>query len=120
MRVKFQECLDIFLFLTPEEAEKLKRNWGGTPVLSAKSEDDINFYLMNPEFRGKPSDTVEVKVPQQPSGNYWVRIGDDAYDKLTREKEFVTRYDGGHKIGLVIEDTLERIPVSPVLSFNPA
>ncbi len=100
MRVDFQECMDIFLFLTPYELKKLKRTSYATPALSAKSNDGIDFYIMNSE----KSNGVEVRVPRDPKGTYWVTISDTIYEMLMRQKKYVPeRYDGEHKIGIVIE-----------------
>ena len=99
MEVKFDwQTLDIFIELTSEEAQSLKRTAAGTPVLEFQAKDAY-FHIMNSASK----EIINVIQPRTTSHlHYWIKIGDEAYRQLLVQKEIGDRYHGGHKIGVRI------------------
>ncbi len=98
------DTFDLDIILSKEEALNFRRDVIYTPVIWVEVAGGIQFHIMNKDGRYY----MEVKEPRDFSAypHFGVLVSDAAYEELIRSGRCGTRYWGGAKIYITVDNEL--------------
>lgn len=98
---------DLTVFLSWEEAQRLRPSSSYSPALYIKTQDGRVFHFL---FIGRKSQPfITVNEPRDPFlPHYWIIIGIEGYEELLRRNQIGTRYFLSSKINLSIDEELSQ------------